>query len=207
MTARTPRPLEAFRRRGIRRLTEWVAVAVVGALILVACGGGAKSSAPSVGPASDLQSGSNAATFVNGSPGVPVEFLGLKVTVSMMTQGGDDSGPWLTVHVRAENAGGQPGANPNIGIVCADNEQTGGWQAASTFTVGQGLPAGSFDEGDVNLLLPGDSRTGQMVPECKTPAVVRASTTGVVPRSGGPAGGFWSIADDIVARLNATRKQ
>jgi hypothetical protein len=149
----------------------------------------------------------NVATFVNASPGQPVEFLGLKVMLSTITQGGDNSGPWLTVHVRVENTGSQGRANPNIGIVCAGSEQTGGWQAASTFNVGQSLPAGSFDEGDVNLLLPGDSRSGQAVPSCKTPAVVRVSTTGVVTGRGGPAGGYWSIADDLVGGLNAARKQ
>jgi hypothetical protein len=207
MPARTPRPLDGLGPRRILRPARVAAAVLVGALALAACGDSpntAASSSPSVRSGSDVQSGSNAATFVTASLGEPISFLGLKVTLSTMTQGGDPSGPWLTVHVRAENGSGQPRANPNFGITCASSEQTGSWQDASTtFKAGHGLPAGSFDEGDVNLLLPGDSRTGHAVPACSAPAVVRASPIGVIPNTDGPEGGSWSIADDLVAGLNA----
>ena len=66
------------------------------------------------------------------------------------------------------------------------------------------LPAGSFREGTLNLLLPTDSRVGPgaAVEPCATPAFVFTQiASGIDPR---PAARF-EIAHDLVEALNARR--
>ena len=81
-----------------------------------------------------------------------------KVTVSNPVVGGDELGPWLTVDVRAENPSDDVGVWFNFHITCAGSDDEGGWQVGSTFDQNTPLPAGSFDEGTMVLLLPGDAR-------------------------------------------------
>ena len=183
-------------------------------LVIAACRGsdgpkakvGDPTASSSLQPASEARSAARDAKFANAALGESAEFFGIKVTVSTMAVGGDKAGPWLTIGVRAENAGATVSSNPQFAIVCAGTDKEGGWQADSTFRFGNALPAGSFDEGTVNLLLPEDGRYGKAVPECVTPAVVRGSATGVRAQLGGPEGADWPISDDLVALLNTARK-
>jgi hypothetical protein len=57
---------------------------------------------------------------------------GITAVVTGYHVGGDESGPWLEVNVRAENHGAKNATNPEAAIVCAGSADSGGWQAAST---------------------------------------------------------------------------
>ena len=97
---------------------------------------------------------------------------GLAITVSNPVVGGDELGPWLTVNVRVENGTDAASSVPYLEIHCSGNDEGGGWQADSTLELGAGLPAGTFDEGTVNLLVPGDGRFGEQRPPCVMPAAI-----------------------------------
>lgn len=151
-------------------------------VVLAACGGGdhngaASSNAPSeetLRPADEVLSEREASKSLDLSVGEPVDFGDdIRVTVTGMTVGGDDLGPWLAVDVRAENRGDEDASNPLLAIVCDGSDMEGGWQADSTYDLNGTLPAGSYSEGTVHLLVPGDGRFGEARPTCDAPAVVR----------------------------------
>jgi len=85
----------------------------------------------------------------------------------------DGDAPYLAVDVRAE-APGTDGAMPTVAILCANSTRNGSWYASSTVTFGQVVPAKSFLTGTLDLMLPGDSATGKIVPNCVGPAVIQA---------------------------------
>ncbi len=97
---------------------------------------------------------------------------GARVGVMGFAVGGDDAGPWLETDIRVE-AVEEGAAVPTMGIVCGGNTELGGWQAGSTIEQAAAVPTGSFDEGTVNLLLPGDGRYGEPIPACEGPAFVQ----------------------------------
>lgn len=100
-----------------------------------------------------------------------------RFTVTELRVGGDDFGPWMEVAVRGE-AAESPGALPtSVAIRCASSPETGGWQAGSTVALGQEIPEGAFLEGTLNLLLPGDGRYGEAIPECTGPATIEVGST------------------------------
>jgi hypothetical protein len=73
----------------------------------------------------------------------------------------------------------------------------------STLSDSEPLPARSYKEGTLNLLLPGDSRTGTPVPKCATPATLRAQATNY---AGGTAPSVKiPVPDAVIAQLNARR--
>ena len=111
-----------------------------------------------------------AATVAVGAPGQMEG--GIRFTVKNLAVGGDGSGPWLVATVHVENPTGDDATVPNVGIACAGTaaDKLGGYQASSTIRLGDDLPARSFRDGTLNLLLPGDSRTGVTTPPCSTPA-------------------------------------
>jgi hypothetical protein len=119
-----------------------------------------------------------------------------------LTVGGDDLGPWLVTPVRVENRGKADQSMPNIGIVCMGSTEVGGYQAGSTMSLTDTLPAGSYREGSLNLLLPKDSRTGTAVPARATPAYVQAIPL-VTDSSTKPV--RVAIPDATVASLNEKR--
>jgi hypothetical protein len=119
-----------------------------------------------------------------------------------LTVGGDDLGPWQVTPVRVENRGSADQSMPNIGIFCMGSTEVGGYQAASTVSLTDKLPAKSYREGILNLLLPHDSRTGTSVPSCGTPAYVQAIPL-VTDSSTKPV--RVQIPDATVASLNAKR--
>lgn len=101
-----------------------------------------------------------------------IDVLGVGLIINSITAGGDDGGGWVAVDARAENPGTTDSTVPWMEVRCSGNDEAGGWQADSSLYMGDALPAGSFDEGVVNLNLPGDSRTGDPVPTCDTPAYI-----------------------------------
>ena len=119
-----------------------------------------------------------------------------------LTVGGDDLGPWLVTLVRVENRGSADQSMPNIGIVCTGSTEMGGYQAGSTISLTTSLPAGSYREGTLNLLLPHDRRTGTPVPSCATPAYVQALPL-VTDSATRPV--RVQIPDAAVTSLNAKR--
>lgn len=96
------------------------------------------------------------------------------VAVSSQAVGGDDLGAWLTATV-AVTAGDVDGKVPTvIGIRCSGGDTIGEYQAQSTLELAAPVPAGTTVTGDLNLLVPGDTRTGAPVPTCTAPAVIVA---------------------------------
>lgn len=110
-----------------------------------------------------------------GAIGEPIQLTtGLTVTVQSLAVGGDDGGPWIAADIRTENTAEET-TNPNVEIFCAGSSENGSWQADSTFNLFDSLPTGTFNEGTIHLLLPGDGRFGEEIPVCNTPAIVRVS--------------------------------
>lgn len=158
-------------------------------------------------PADEVIAEEEASASMDGEIGEDIDLgEGLTVTVQAMRAGGDDLGPWLEVDVRAENRGEEELTNPELAIVCDGGAETGGWQADSTFDLGDELPAGSFHEGTVHLLLPEDGRYGEPVPECGSPAYVRISPYATVVVDGQePPAADVEIPVDILEQLNSAR--
>jgi hypothetical protein len=118
----------------------------------------------------------------------------------------DNFGVLLQVHVRAENSAKDEHYTPDIDLVCAGSTEDGGWQANSTFNPQRPLPAGSYAEGDINLIIPGDQRAGGAVPECATPAYLQV-VPWTVMQTGDPDIFRIPLDDTLIAELNAQRAQ
>jgi hypothetical protein len=164
-------------------------LALLALLVLGACG----SNGGSTSTSSDDQELRPADEVIDGTIGEETDLgAGLAVTVSEMRPGGDDGGPWLEVDLRVENRG-EDTSNPLVAIACSDSSEEGGWQVDSAYNLFDELPASTFNEGTINLLLPGDGRSGEPVPTCSAPAVVRVTpndgsiTIGGVPLGQVPA--------------------
>ena len=119
-----------------------------------------------------------------------------------LTVGGDDLGPWLVTPVRVENRGSADQSMPNIGIVRMGSTDMGGYQAGSTVSLSDTLPGRSYREGNLNLLLPKDSRTGTPVPPCATPSYIQAIPL-VTDNRTKPV--RVQVSDAMIASLNAKR--
>mgnify|MGYP006924535603 CR=1 FL=1 len=141
---------------------------------------------------------------VDGAIGDAIELDGSTVLVEGVIVDGDDGGPWLAVDLRIENRSGSDIQFLDVGIVCAGNDESGGWQADSTIDLNAGIPADTFDEGTVNLLLPGDGRYGEEISECATPAVVRILPV-PEPMSGTEVPAVVALPDELIADLNIAR--
>jgi hypothetical protein len=124
-----------------------------------------------------------------------------RVSVTAMKVGGDDLGPWLEVSIRFENAAKVDAAVPVTGIVCKGSAEPGENQAGSTLDSGDPVPAGSFKEGVLNLLVPGEGRTGEPVPVCDGPAFVQV--TGEDPETSADKVVRVPVADEVLAQLQA----
>lgn len=118
---------------------------------------------------------------------------GVRVAVQSLTVETDAGGPILRTAIRVEAAEAD-GAVPSIWIACANTTEQGGWQAESTISLGDAVLMGSFAEGVLNLLIPGDGRYGEPVPACNAPAFVQMDAEGD-PIS-------WAIDDATLAALN-----
>lgn len=178
-------------------------------LILVACGGGAEKDKPdeSLKNADDVEASENAAatTTVDVGEFAPLsdgaEEVG-RVSVTRLKVGGDDLGPWLEANVRFENTTDDIGDFPEVGIWCKGATESGSYQADSTIDLSTTMPAKSYKEGVLNLPLSDDPRTGESVPECETPALIRFEPLVSV---GEPEPTQVRVPDNLIAKLNARR--
>lgn len=182
-----------------RHLTGFI---LMGALAFAACGGSDDSTTSNteLRSAEEVRS-EEAADGAQGELGSEVEVDGRAVSVSDPVLSGDDGGPWIEVQVRYENRGGTDIDWFEVGIVCTGNDEVGGYQAGSTLDLIAGLPAGTFDEGTVNLLAPGDGRFGEERPECTKPALVRVSAYIGGIESDEPS--VFPLPADVIDQLNA----
>ncbi|HRE03479.1 MAG TPA: hypothetical protein PLV68_19435, partial [Ilumatobacteraceae bacterium] len=70
---------------------------------------------------------------------------------------------------------------PYLEIRCSNTDDTGGWLANSTIYLGDDLPAGTFEDGEILLLFPEDGRyEGSPPPSCEPPAVIAVDGTSLV---------------------------
>lgn len=154
-------------------------------------------------PAGSVRASETARNTVLIEVGKAGSFGDVDVTVTAFAVGGDDFGPWLTVTMHVENRAKEPLGIPRLEIHCTGSEEGGGYQMGSTLDVFKELPARTFEDGTLNLLMPDDPRTRTPVPACKTPAFARATgnltsqNVGKVPQ--------WRIPDDLVAQMNVKR--
>jgi hypothetical protein len=109
---------------------------------------------------------------------------------------------WLQADTRIENGGETNVVWIDAGIVCADDAESGGWRADSTFNLNAGVAAGTFDEGSVNLFLPGASLFKEDRSVCAEPASIVVRTTGPVETRNAAV---ISLPSKIVAQLNDFR--
>ncbi|WZH53462.1 MAG: hypothetical protein PIR53_05545 [Nocardioides alkalitolerans] len=143
-------------------------------LALSACSGSDDADGDAAGTATSDPVAENAAEVSVGDEVVLPD--GLSVTVTAMTVGGDTGGPWVSAEVVVENPTDVEGAVPTFGLVCAEGPAIGDYAAGSTVVIGDPLPAGETVTGTLNLLLPGDTRSGTQVPTCTAPAYVQAAS-------------------------------
>lgn len=180
-------------------------VAVVALVVaLSSCSSTAESTPSTVPPpAESVQLGATdgpVATF-----GAPASVGDLQVTASNPVVGSDDTGPWLTLTVRAENQSPADTAAPQFQLRCSGSTAGGAWLPTSTFKQDQSVPAGAASEGTLSLLLPGDEHLGVARPLCATPATVVAThLTFDNNGAGAPVEKrvTWAVPDDLVAQLN-----
>jgi hypothetical protein len=145
----------------------------------------------------------------NGTPatfGVAAAVGDLTVTANDPVIGTDESGPSLTLNVRAENRTQLDVQSPQFELRCSGSSAGGTSLATSTFVQGEPVLAGSSNEGTLSLLLPGDERLGQPRPSCATPATVVATLLTFDNVGAGPpvqkrVG--WAVPDSLVDQLNA----
>jgi len=149
-------------------------MAVATLFAIAACNGG--SGDDELRPAEEARADAAADASTAAEVGESFDFGVLTVTIQSFKANGDDTGPWLEAAVRVENASGEESMVPEFGLVCAGSDEVGGWQADSTLSMGESLPPKSFEEGMFSLLIPGDGRYGDPVPECATPAVVQVTS-------------------------------
>lgn len=116
------------------------------------------------------------------------------LVVSAIRVGGDEE-PWIEVDARAENRGSETVTIPDFAVVCGGASEGEGWQADSTFPMYEEVRPGSFAEGTLNLLPTGNSRTGEAIPACDSPAVLRITLDGSTVD--------LAIPDDVLAAYNS----
>jgi hypothetical protein len=185
---------------GVRRVPAVIGVAMAGMLV-AGCGGDDGASA--LRPAAEVRTGEADANTVDVLIGGEGRYGDLSFTVLSTRVGGDRGGAWLEATVRAENRASKESSTPMVFIRCAGVEEAGSWQANSTFQGMKALPAKTFAEGTLNLLVPGDKRVGkEPAPECRAPAYLRLAQAGVSFGTQ-PKLPQWRLPDDQLAELNA----
>ena len=126
----------------------------------------------------------------------------MTVSISNIVRGGDDLGPWLVVSMRVENRGSEHATPPDISLICSGSPEEGGRLSIGERFI-DSLPADTFDEAALYLLLPGDPRegisSGRRLPECLTPAWVAVNDTGWT--FGDPSEAHVRVPDDLIAAM------
>ena len=148
-------------------------------------------------PANEVRAEEQTAKARRATIGEPTQMGKLTVNVKSMTADRSGSDIWLRVALRFENATSGPLDAPSLAIYCAGNPEGGSWVVNSTVSMNATIPAGSFDEGDLNLLVPGNNLVStETTPSCQGPAVVRAGS--------GSNAVDWVIPDDALVALGGT---
>ncbi len=126
----------------------------------------------------------------------------ITVSISNIERGGDDLGPWLVVSMRVENRGSEDATPPDISLICSGSPEEGGRLSIGERFI-DSLPADTFDEAALYLLLPGDPRegisSGRLLPECLTPAWVAINDTGWT--FGDLSEAHVRVPDDLIAAM------
>lgn len=181
-------------------------VAVVVLVVAISsCSSTGESDASTAPPSVDSVR-TNPANGASPTFGVAAALGDLKVTISDPVVEADESGPWLTVTVRAENRSPGSVQPPQVALRCSGSSALGAWLTTSTFKQEEPVPAGSFIEGTISLLLPGDERLGEPRPACATPATVIATHLTFDTNGAGPPVEkriAWAVPDELVGELNA----
>lgn len=121
------------------------------------------------------------------------------LTVEEMSVGADARGPWLSAVVRIENDSAREALYRSLALKC-----TGSSELGNPLTGDQGVVRPRSDRtGTQRLALPGDMRTGDPVPECKTPAFAVFGAIGE-SEDRDPESRI-RIPEQLVAELNAKR--
>lgn len=177
----------------MRRLT---ATLLALPLLLAACG--SDDGDEPLRNAGDVREEERAESAIDAEIGEQFEFEGMDVEIIAVAPGGDDSGAWLEVEVRVENSTDDELAIPEFDLKCAGDPEGGGWQADSTFPMYEPLPAKSYEEGVLNLIVPGQPRTGEPNTPCATPAFIEVAPLSYV---GEPTIARVAIPDDVIAQV------
>lgn len=128
--------------------------------------------------------------------GKPVQLEQVSITAMNPVVGGDKSGPWLTVTFHLDNATHNLQEPISLSIYCAGNQKSGAWQVGSTLNPTAGVAANAVADGTINLMLPGDTRSGTQRPACATPArLIGQGTSGQAVA--------WDLPDALIATMNA----
>jgi len=138
--------------------------------------------------------------------GAPTAVGDLEITASNPVIESDAKGPWLSVTVRAENRSQVDSPSPQFQLRCSGSAAGGAWLPTSTFKQDESVPAGSFHEGTLQLVLPGDDRVGSPRPSCTAPATMVAThLTFDTAGAGAPVQKrvTWDLPDELVDQLNA----
>ncbi len=181
-------------------------VAVVVLAVAIASCSSTSNSDASIAPQPVDTVRTNAANGAPATFGVPAAVGDLKITVSDPVIETDESGPWLTLTVRAENRSQGGERTPQFELRCSGSASGGSWLETSTFKQGEPVPPGSFNAGTISLLMPGDERLGAPRQSCASPATVVATlltfdNTGAGPPVQKRVG--WAVPDELVDQLNA----
>jgi hypothetical protein len=128
--------------------------------------------------------------------GEPAKFEQVSITATNPVVGGDKAGPWLTVTFHLDNATNNLQEPISLSIYCSGNPKSGGWQVGSTLNPTAGVSANAVADGTINLMLPGDTRSGTQRPACATPArLIGQGTSGQAVA--------WDLPDALIATMNA----
>jgi len=191
--------------RGMGSLARCGTLGVAVLVLLPACSsedGAASSTEPTTGDSvRSAPATGPLATF-----GAPTTVGDLEITASNPVVESDAGGPWLTLTVRAENRSQADSQAPQFQLRCSGSAAGGAWLPTSTFKQDESVPAGSFHEGTLSLLLPGDERLGTPRRSCATPATVVATHLAFDNNgAGAPVEKrvTWAVPDELVAQLNA----
>lgn len=143
--------------------------ALIAALLVAsaACGGdGDDSPEVSLIDAQTVRDAEDAEALTPASWGSPTEVGGVTITASdpILEQQGTTNAS-LTFNLRVENRTEESFDFVEASIECDGTDESGTWTTASTFAMNEPLPAGTFEEGLVNLYAPGGG-LGKPLPEC-----------------------------------------
>lgn len=131
---------------------------------------------------------------------------GLRVRLDATGVDNDTQGPWMDVTVRAENDGQTPRPEPLVTLYCEQSDDGGGqrWSEEDGPGVAGTIDPGDTYEADLDLLLPGDTQMGDVIPECEGSAYLEAATYGDDPNNA-LSSAQWEVPEAFIDELNEDR--